>query len=524
MIDTMATNPERTEAMLAVARRWALPGALAGIVVLAAAVRMIGISENPPGFFTDEASIGYNAYTLLNSGTGEHGEGWPVLFKSLGDFKLPVIIYSTVPFVATLGLTELAVRLAAATYGTLTVLTTFLLASALFRDRRVGVAAALFLAVMPWHIHYSRTGFGELVSFLPFLTLGLYLFLLGVRRNQLWPVSGVVLSLTLHTYRAAWVVLPPLLLLLAVLYHKELLKGWRMSASAAGIFLLISLPILLHLMSDSGDRSQDAGLLKLDLSAWETAKTFVTQYRSHFSTGYLFEHGDNWAITRHYLPGFGQLYLIQLPLIILGLLGILFSLNREKTIVLALLALYPLAGALSDTSPISSRTILGTVVFAMLTAYGLVLLVRGLSKLNRPYGRVAVTAVLVFVGTLSLSAFASYLDRYHGEYQQLSAGYWGWQSGPQEIIEYFMTVEGQYDQLIMDGEFNAPHEFFNFYAPEMCGKCTIGNTLMYDPSKRQLFALKPKHLPGRYAYRTVHEVRYPGGELAFSLTEITGRP
>ena len=509
--------------MLPVVRRWALPALLAGIVVLAAAVRMIGISENPPGFFTDEASIGYNAYTVLNSGKGEHGEGWPVLFESLGDFKLPVIIYSTVPYVAALGLTELAVRLAAATYGTLTILTTFLLASALFGGRRVGVAAALFLAIMPWHIHYSRTGFGELVSFLPFLTLGLYLFMLGVRRNEVWPLSGLVLGLTLHTYRAAWVVLPPLLVLMAVLYRRELLKGWRLAATGLAIVLLFSLPILLHLTSDSGDRTQDAGLLKLDLSAWDTAKTFVTQYRSHFSPGYLFDNGDNWAITRHYLPGHGQLYKVQLPFIILGLLGIVLSLNREKTIVLALLLLYPLAGALSDTSPISSRTILGSVVFAMLTGYGVVLLVNGLGKLNRPYGQTAVAVVMAGVGFLAILAFASYLNLYHSEYPKLSAGYWGWQSGPQEIIEYYLSAEDRYDQLIMDGEFNAPHEFFRFYAPERCGSCFIGNTDRYDPSRRQLFALKPDHLPGKYEYRIVHTIEYPDGERAFSLAEIIRR-
>ena len=106
----------------------------------------------------------------------------------------------------------------------------------------------------------------------------------------------------------------------------------------------------------------------------------------------------------------------------------------------------------------------------------------------------------------------------------MSTGYWGWQSGPKEIINYFVTVEERYDQLIMDWEFNSPHEFFQFYAPGKCYKCAVGDTLMYDPSKRQLFALKPNHLPGRYIYRTLHKVWYPNGEVAFSLTEIIGQP
>ena len=80
------------------------------VLVFGAAVRSVGIGENPPGFFADEASAGYNAYTILRDGVDEHGEGWPVLFEAFGEYKLPVYIYSLVPFIAALGLTEVAVR------------------------------------------------------------------------------------------------------------------------------------------------------------------------------------------------------------------------------------------------------------------------------------------------------------------------------------------------------------------------------------------------------------------------------
>jgi 4-amino-4-deoxy-L-arabinose transferase-like glycosyltransferase len=508
--------------MIGELRRWAQPALLVGVIMLAVVVRTVGLSDNPPGFFTDEASFGYNAYTILKTGGDEHGESWPVLFKAFGEYKLPVFIYSLVPFVAGLGLSEVAVRLGAATYGTLTVFTTYLLASALFRQRSVGLAAALFLAIMPWHIHYSRTGLGDLVSFLPFLTLGLYLFLVGVRRNKLWPLAGVVLGLTLYTYRAAWVVLPPLFILLALLYYRELLKGWRMALPALAIVLLFSIPIFLYFLSGSGGRSQQVWILNLNLGAWDTVKTFATQYASHFSISFLFQQGDDGSVLRHYLPGYGHLYYVQLPLVVLGTLGILLKPRREKTLVLGLLALYPLAGAVSDVSPISSRTILGSVVFALLTGYGLMLLVNGFRRLNRPYGQAAAGVALVVVGILSLASFTSYLRLYHSEYPKLSAGYWGWQSGPKEIIEYFLSVEGDYDQLVMDGEFNAPHEFFRFYAPEGCGKCIIGNTASYDPRLKQLFALRPKNLVSKYTYRTLHTLTYPNGEHAFYLVDITG--
>ena len=504
-------------------RRWAVPLLLAAIVALGASVRIVGISDNPPGFFTDEASVGYNAYMVLKHGKDEHGEGWPVLFEAFGEYKLPVYIYSVVPFVAALGLSEFAVRFTSALYGTLTVVSAFLLASALFRQRSVGLAAALFLATTPWHIHYSRTGFGELVTFPAFLTLGLYLFLLSARGRKLWLATAVVFGLTLYTYRSAWIVLPPLLALLMVLYRREIYRDWRVALGSLNVVVIMAIPILVHLLGGSGDRSQEVSILNLNQGAWETFKTFAAQYRSYFSIGFLFDHGDDGAITRHYLPGFGQLYYLQLPFMVLGLLGLLIRPNREKAIVLALLVLYPLPGALSDASPISSRTILGPVVFSLLAGYGLMLAVNGLGRVYHPYGKAAAAVSLVVVLALAFASLASYLDRYHSTYPLVSAGYWGWQAGPKEIVEYFVSVEDGYDQLIMDGEFNAPWMFLRFYAPNACSKCVTGSAQLYDPARKQLFALKPKNIPPDYTYRAMHSITYPNGEPAFAVVEITGR-
>ncbi len=518
----LVTTDTSIAAIRASALKYAVPATLAAIVLVGALVRIIAIDENPPGFFTDEASVGYNAYTILKHGTDEHGEPWPVLFRAFGEFKLPVYIYTTVPFVAVLGLTEFAVRLASATYGVVAIVTVFLLASAVFRQRTAGLAAAFFLAIMPWHIHYSRTGFGEMVSFIPLITLSLYLVIRGVRGDDRFLIaSGAAFGLTLYTYRAAWVVLPPLLVVIVALYWRELLRRWRPAAYGAGAFAIIGVPLLLHFLSGGGDRSQDAGILSLDLSAWETVKRFVEQYRSYFSLSYLFLDGDDGPITRHYLPGAGHLHLVQLPLIAMGLLGLVIQPTREKMLVLALLVLYPLGGALSTESPISTRSILGTAALAIVSGYGLMVLVNGLASLNRPYNRVAVATTAGVVVALALVAFGGYLSKYHGEYREVSAGFWGWQSGPEEIVAHFESVEDEYDQLIMDGEFNAPRMFFRFYAPEGCEKCTIGGTALFDPNLRQLFALKPHNIDSR-SYNIVNKriIEYPDSTPAFLFIEL----
>lgn len=507
-----------------------LAAAVGVILAVGAVVRTISLTENPVGFFCDEASFGYNAYKILKTGEDEFGVRMPVFFRAFGEYKLGLFVYSEVPLIALLGLTELAVRLTTALYGTLSILAVFLLGWTLFRRPGVGLAAAFFLAIMPWHVHYSRIGF-EIVTFPFFLAVGLSLFLIGIRNPRWWPAAALVLGITLYTYRAAWAILPPLLVLLVILYRKELWQQRTWTAFSLWIFMLVAIPLILHLAGGE-DRAQDVNIFSQDMSARETAETFVEHYRTYFTRSFLFDRADDGAITRHYLPGYGNLYYIQLPFLLLGLLGLLWPLRREKAIVLALLLLYPVPGAITVDSPISSRAIAGSLVFALITGYGVFLAVDGLSKVKwgaraspRPIGAALAAVLVAAVAAIALNNFASYLQRYHDEYPRLSAGYWGWQSGPREIIEYFAGVEEEYDQFVLDGTFNAPAIFFAFYTRDECGppKCIIGGTDSYNPQMRQLFALRPESMPREYTYLERHQLRYPDDSLAFSIVEIEGR-
>ena len=86
------------------------------------------MGQNPAGINLDEASIGYNAYSVLKTGKDQYGELLPIYFRSLDDYKPPLYIYFTVPSVAIFGLTEWAVRFPSAFLGVLVVLGVYLLA------------------------------------------------------------------------------------------------------------------------------------------------------------------------------------------------------------------------------------------------------------------------------------------------------------------------------------------------------------------------------------------------------------
>ena len=72
--------------------------ALTAFIAVTFIIRLTGLAFSPPGFFCDETSIGYNAYSVLMTGKDEHGIFLPVFFKAFGDYKNPVYVYlATIP-------------------------------------------------------------------------------------------------------------------------------------------------------------------------------------------------------------------------------------------------------------------------------------------------------------------------------------------------------------------------------------------------------------------------------------------
>ena len=518
----LSPAPDQRELARPLLGRAALIG-LTCIVALGLALRVWGVDDNPRGFFADEAAYGYNAYTILRHGADEYGNRFPLFFRSFGDYKLPLSVYGLVPFVGLLGLTETGVRLAAAFTGAATIVAVYFLALVLFRSPLAALAAALVLAVQPWHVHYSRIGFMEVIQLPLFLAVGLALFWRGLERPVLWLWAAAVLALTFYTYRGAWLFLPPLLLAIGVIYWRPLLAQRRTVALGAAIFLVLLLPLAWHLLMEEGDRAGQVALVSVgDRGGWWE---FAKAYGAYYSPSFLFQRGDDWAITRHYLPGQGHLYWIQAPFILLGLAALLWWRLRAGLVLLAALAFYPLSGVLTEGAPISSRTVHGALLFALLTGGGVAATAWVLRSHAPPrWGRYGTGLLLAGVLAIIGLQTACYVQRYHSDYPALSAGYWGWQWGPGEIIPYFVSVQDKYDALYLDGEFNAPHIFLRFYAPdpEDCRNCYVGSLEEYQPHLRQLFAVRPHNLDPAHRYHVAETLTYPNGETAFLIVEVLG--
>jgi len=371
---------------------------LIGIIVIAAAIRLWRLGSIPPALSWDEAAIGYNAWSVLQTGNDEWGEPFPLLFRSFDDYKLPGLIYSVALSEAVFGLTAFAVRLPTALFGVGIVVIGYMLAGKLlsyqtnrtnetYTAQYTALFAAFLLAVSPWLISFSRQAFESLAS-LFFVMLGVYGLTCFERQPRFILFSAVAFAASLYFYYAARVVVPVILLIFIIVYWKHLWKRRHLAVLAAVLGIIIIAPLIPAVLSVGGfsrisqvvvtnepeyiERmtAYTNGIVDHD-NAWWTrivynrrfalVETVAYNYLQNISPVFLFINGTE---------PHGLLYLWELPLLFLGLYA-LFRLNGStKWILFAWLLAAPLAGALTKDQPNALRTLIGAPAFVMVSALG----------------------------------------------------------------------------------------------------------------------------------------------------------
>jgi len=506
------------------------------IVLFGFLIKVYRLSDIPSGFFCDEASIGYNAYSVLHYGKDEYGKPLPFFFQAFGEYKNPIQIYSTVPFIAILGLNELSVRLPSVIFGTTAIIAIYFLTKELMpkwkNKRIVALIAALFLAISPWHTHFSRASFEGIMPFILFTTLGLYFFLRSQINIRALYLSVVAFALAIYSYFPARIFIPLLGLSMVVIYVKFILQNKRIVALNLLLLLFLLFPLIEITLSPLGfARWNQVNIFSQPPGKITIPQHIVKNYFSHFSPNFLFLKGDidmpGQFITRHSVRGMGELYLFQLPLIIFGFIFLIRKRAWKPTIILFLwLILYPIGSMFTtDQNAQATRSIIGVVPFQIISAIGLYYLVRLFSKIRKSLAYISSFIMFIVIAI----SFVNYLNLYFVKYTLYSSDFWGWQYGPKEIIKYFVKVQISYDDLYLNGEFNGSEIFYKFYDPlNSCqNKCKMGSFYtspqILNPKRKQLFALSPNALNEsllREKFLVKKTIYYPNNTIAFLIGEI----
>src|SRR3989344_2786651 len=263
--------------------------------------RFYKLSQHPVSLSMDEVSIGYNAYSILKTGRDEWGQSFPLAFRSVGDYKPPVNIYLTVPSIAFIGLTEFAVRAPVALLGSLSVIVFIFLLKEL-EVKRIGyLFGGFWLAIVAWHIHFSRGSF-EAVTALFFILLGVLWFLICIRKKSLiyFSFSLALFALSLWAYHAERLFTPFFLLFLLFIYRKDLgflVKKKEKLFISLIPFIVLIIPFI-HLTFFTKvvqERAISTSILR------EQSLIRELNYGKYQSTGEAVFDNDLYLIFRHFL-------------------------------------------------------------------------------------------------------------------------------------------------------------------------------------------------------------------------------
>jgi 4-amino-4-deoxy-L-arabinose transferase-like glycosyltransferase len=169
--------------------------AVAAIVLLALFLRTYNLTTLPAGFHGDEAVIGLEARRILD--TGSIGPYSPY---AAGQPTGP--IYLVAISGALINDAVLAVRIVPALFGTVTVLALYVVARRNF-SMATALTAASALAVMNWHLHFSRIGYPVVVW--PLLAVLIAGALAEAARSsdwRWWAVAGGLTGAGIYVYNA----------------------------------------------------------------------------------------------------------------------------------------------------------------------------------------------------------------------------------------------------------------------------------------------------------------------------------
>jgi len=453
---------------------------LFSIILLAGFLRFYQLGVNPPSLTWDEASWGYNAYSLGIDGKDEFGRFLPHDYlESFGDFKPPMYAYLDVIPVKLFGLNEFSTRFPSALFGILTVILTYFLVKRIFwkseNNNKYALLTSFILAISPWHFMLSRAAFEANVATF-FLSLGVWGFLAAVQDKKWYLIiSAISFAFSMYTFNTSRIVAPLLVVLLVVAFRKRLLLIKKEVLVSLIVGLIIFLPTFRFLLSpQAGSRFKEVNIFS-DITILKNANQEIANDNNSFFSKII--HNRRFVYTQEYLkhyfdnlsPSFlfirgdgnpkfstqdtGQMYIWDIVFFVAGILFLLRKKEGNWWLVPLWLLIGIIPAATARETPHALRIETTLPMFQIFVAYGFVQL---LSKINKFHK-------LIFL-LLFFVLFINFVYFYHNYLSHYPSQFSGeWQYGYTQSIDYAKSVENNYDLIQVSNVLGRPYIYYLFY-------------------------------------------------------------
>ena len=121
------------------------------VLILASFLYFYKLGEIPNSLSDDEATVGYNAYSILTTGRDEFGKAFPLAFRFFGAYTPPLYVYLVIPFIKLFGLTAGSLRVLSgiSTLAGILVIYYFVKNLKIFTASHTAILAAFIFAISP---------------------------------------------------------------------------------------------------------------------------------------------------------------------------------------------------------------------------------------------------------------------------------------------------------------------------------------------------------------------------------------
>ncbi|MCX6018936.1 MAG: hypothetical protein NTZ50_10630 [Chloroflexi bacterium] len=307
----------------------------AGALLVYLAVILIGIERFPMFFFTDEAVHANHAENLwAHELHGPDGELLPTYFQVDASFGLNgTSVYLQLIPLLLFGKSVLVTRVTAALITLLGAVSISLLLRHAFRIPTFWISALLLASSPAWFIH-ARTAF-EYMLVASFYAATLYCYHRyrnGEDRFLYWTLLAGSLTFYSHGLAQILIALTGAALFISDLRYHLAPQRRRVLIRAAGLLVLLALPYLRFQLQHSDVistqiRQRGSYWMDSNLTFADKLLRWLGEYLYGLSPQFWFLPNDR-DLSRHTIPGLGNLPLITAPF---ALLGIVESIRRFRT-------------------------------------------------------------------------------------------------------------------------------------------------------------------------------------------------
>ena len=416
-------------------------------------VRLFLIDKYPVGLNQDEASSGYEAFSLFNYGIDRNGASYPIHFNAWGSGQNALYSYLIMLFINVVKNPLLAIRLPMALIGCFTMLVCYKFIKDHYYNKK-GIMALFIFAIIPWHIMKSRWGL-ESNLFPDLFLYGLFSLYYGLKtkRKLYYFLSSIIFGVSVYSYGTSYVFIPVFLVMTYIYLIITKKVNYKESLLYIAVTGLVALPMVIFVIINYFNLDTikvfNVTIPKLDYNRFTT----ITSVNGNFISNCLINLKNAIKIIIYQEDGlvlntigkFGTIYLISLPFVIYGF--ILSLKNFKKNILYSLVLFSFLSSIVVSMMVIPNINRINHIWFSLI-----IYLIIGLINISKTnslfYKTILITYFLIF--TLFIKTyFTVYQKQIHLPKSLDSA------------ISYAETLE--YNKLYITHDINQPYIYYLLY-------------------------------------------------------------